>query len=135
MDADSAMQMRSVGLMITSDELIRVARLAKLSLTAEDADALMIDMTNIIGIVQSIDDADTALLDCTGDNEAASLREDAVIPPLPAELILKNAAIKRDGYFAATTATATATTTATATVTATAAATVTVTVTDAGENQ
>jgi len=90
--------------MITPDELVRIARLAKLSLAAEDTDALMAEMTGIIKVAQSIDDADLALLDCTGGNDAASLRDDVVISPLPADMILKNAAIKRDGYFAAVTA-------------------------------
>jgi len=94
-----------VRLMITPDELIRIARLAKLELAAEDTDALMTDMTDIIKIAQSIDDADLTLLDCTSGNEAAALREDIAAPPLTADIILKNAAIKRDGYFAAITVT------------------------------
>jgi len=89
--------------MITPDELMRIARLAKLELAAGDTDALMLDMTDILKVAQSIDDADLSLLNCTSGNEAAELREDIVIPPFPADMILKNAAIKRDDYFAAVT--------------------------------
>ena len=85
--------------MITHDELRRIARLAKLSFTNEDADALMMDMADIIEVAQFIDNADLSLLDCTGEDDMAVLREDIVIPPLPADLILMNAAKKRDGCF------------------------------------
>jgi len=87
--------------MITSDELKRIARLAKISLEGEDIDALIAETTEIVKIAQIIDSVDLSLLDCRGDNDTAVLREDNVIPPLPSDLLLKNAAGKRDSYFVA----------------------------------
>ena len=86
--------------MVTREELKRIARLAKLSVAAGETDALLSDMSDIIKIAQSIDDADLSALDCGSVNDAAQLREDSVAPPLPAGVILSNAAQKRDGYFA-----------------------------------
>lgn len=85
--------------MITHNELLRIVRLAKLSLTDEDTDALMTDMSDIIKIAQTIDDADLSLLDCTNKDENAILRDDIVVPPLQTDIILRNAAKKQDGYF------------------------------------
>jgi aspartyl-tRNA(Asn)/glutamyl-tRNA(Gln) amidotransferase subunit C len=85
--------------MITQDELLRIARLAKLSLTDEDTDALMTDMSDIINIAQSIDNADLSFLDRTNEDEIAILRDDIIVPPLPTDLILRNAAKKQGGYF------------------------------------
>ena len=87
--------------MITQNELQKIARLAKLSLAGEDMDAIMADMTNIISVAQSIDGADLSNLDCAGDSVTVALREDIVMPSLPAEVILSNAAVKRDGCFSA----------------------------------
>jgi aspartyl-tRNA(Asn)/glutamyl-tRNA(Gln) amidotransferase subunit C len=90
--------------MITHDELIRIARLAKLSLTDEDTDALLMDMSDIINVAQSIDNADLSSLNCTGEEEIAILRDDITATPLPTDMILKNAAKKQDGYFVGVTA-------------------------------
>ena len=85
--------------MITYDELVRIARLAKLSVAAEDMDLLMADMGDIIQVAQSIDDADLSLFDCKGGDETADLRDDVVVQPLSADLILRNAPKKQDGCF------------------------------------
>ena len=89
--------------MITHDELIRIARLAKLSLTDEDTDALLMDMSDIIKVAQSIDNADLSSLNCVGEDEIATLRDDIIATPLPTDMILKNAAKKQDGYIAGVT--------------------------------
>ena len=86
--------------MINSDELKRIARLAKLSLAAEEMDALMADMPRIYNIVQPVGDADLSSFDCSADDENAVLREDAVLPSLPLDVIFENAAEHQDGYFA-----------------------------------
>ena len=85
--------------MITHDELIRIARLAKLSLTDEDTDALMLDMSDIINVAQSIDKADLLLSDCASEDEIAALRDDIIMPSLPTDQILLNASKKQDSYF------------------------------------
>jgi aspartyl-tRNA(Asn)/glutamyl-tRNA(Gln) amidotransferase subunit C len=90
--------------MITHDELIRIARLAKLSLADEDTDALLTDMSDIINVAQSIDNADLSLLNCAGEEEIAALRDDIIAQPLPADIILRNAANKQDSYFVGVTA-------------------------------
>ena len=87
--------------MINNEKLERLARLAKLSLLAEDADALLTDITDIVKVAQTLDDVDLSLMDCSGDNEVAEMREDTVKASLQAEAVLSNAAIKRDGYFVA----------------------------------
>ena len=86
--------------MITSDELKRIARLAKLSLVADEMDALMADMPRIYNVVQPIADADLSSFDCTADDEeTAVLRDDTVLPSLPLDEVLANAGEQRDGYF------------------------------------
>ena len=86
--------------MISSDELKRIARLAKLSLAADEMDALMADMPRIYNVVQPITDADLSSFDCTvGDEETAVLRDDTALPSLPLDEVLANAQEQRDGYF------------------------------------
>ena len=85
--------------MISSDELKRIARLAKISLAAEEMDALVADMPRIYNIVQPVGDADLSGFDCTADIETAALRDDIVQPSLPSDVLLANAAENRDGYF------------------------------------
>ncbi|MDR0490583.1 MAG: hypothetical protein LBH28_04985 [Oscillospiraceae bacterium] len=89
--------------MITSDELTKIAKLAKLSLAGENIDALVADMADIISLAQSICDADLSNLDRTWEDAPATLRGDVVLPSLPADLILANAAAKREGHFVART--------------------------------
>ena len=86
---------------ITAEELKKIAGLAKLSLENENTDALLADMADIIGIASSINDADISRLNCSGDNEAAELRDDIVMPSLPVEAVLSNAANKQGDFFAA----------------------------------
>ena len=85
--------------MISSDELKRIARLAKLSLAAEEMDALMADMPRIYNIVQPVGDARLSDYDCTADDETAVLRDDIVMQSLDPDEILANAAEKQDGFF------------------------------------
>jgi len=85
--------------MITHDELIKIARLAKLSIDDGRADALLREMEGILSLGEAINNVDLSGFDCTAATETARLREDIVKESLPVDVILKNAAEKRDGYF------------------------------------
>ena len=84
--------------MITNNELIEAARVAKLAKTNEEIENIASDMALILSIAQAIEDVDLSGFDCAVDDEAASLRDDIVMPSLPVEAILLNATGKRDGY-------------------------------------
>ena len=83
-------------------ELAVIARLAKLSLLAEETDAILSELKHIVDITQPITDADLTSFDTSGDDcEAASLREDIITPSPPAEVILSSAAEQHGGFFSA----------------------------------
>lgn len=87
--------------MITYDELIKLAALAKLSLDGEDIDALAQDITSILEFADTIAQAAVDLPE--GDNETAdwSFREDILLPSFPVDDILANAKEQQDGCFVA----------------------------------
>jgi aspartyl/glutamyl-tRNA(Asn/Gln) amidotransferase C subunit len=85
--------------MITHDELKKIAGLAKLSLDGEDAEALIADISGIIEFAKAVSAADIGAFDLTERDEEYPLREDALCPSLPANIILSNAPETRDGIF------------------------------------
>jgi aspartyl-tRNA(Asn)/glutamyl-tRNA(Gln) amidotransferase subunit C len=86
--------------LVTHDELIKIAGLAKLSLEGEDVHALMADVADIMALAKSIDDADLSGLDCSVAPEYSTLRGDDVLPSTPNDAILSNAPDRRGGFFA-----------------------------------
>jgi len=82
-------------------ELDRIARLAKLSVLANEADTLIADLDDIVKVAQSIDDVDLTGYDCSGDAASSELREDIAVESTPPEVILRSAAESRDGFFQA----------------------------------
>jgi aspartyl-tRNA(Asn)/glutamyl-tRNA(Gln) amidotransferase subunit C len=88
-------------IMITYDELIKLAALAKLSMDGEDMDALARDISNILEFADSIAQAAVDLPEGDTDEADWVFRDDNLQPSLPANDILSNAGEQQDGYFVA----------------------------------
>lgn len=86
--------------MVTREEVLSIARLAKLSVSEEELDALTADMANIISFADTINaaSADTEEFDNIH-NLSNVLREDEVVPSYPREEILRNVDGGEDGFF------------------------------------
>ena len=87
--------------MVTHEELYKIAALAKLSLEGEDMDALLADMSGIIGFANAVSEAPLSASGAGDSGEVTVLREDDVTPSFPAELLLKNAPARSDNFFLA----------------------------------
>ena len=87
--------------MRTKEELMNIARLAKLSVEIEDMETMYNELTDMLKIVETIKDVDLAQYDCTETLKTSDLREDEVKASLPVELILSDAAKKHDDFFTA----------------------------------
>jgi aspartyl-tRNA(Asn)/glutamyl-tRNA(Gln) amidotransferase subunit C len=85
--------------MLTHEELLKIAALAKLSLEGEELDALAADIGGVIEFANHVSEADLSGYDLSERDENYPLREDAVLPSLPAELILSNAGKTAGGFF------------------------------------
>lgn len=84
--------------MITREEILKIAALSRLSVSDEELEALMTDMTQIIEFANAIhavpEDSETF-------EPALSnvFRADEVVPSFPREAILQNIDGGEDGYF------------------------------------
>lgn len=78
---------------ITREEVLHVARLARLSLSAEEADRMMEQLGNILAYIRQLDRLDTAGVVPTSHaiEMGTPFRDDSVIPFGEKEEILKNA--------------------------------------------
>ena len=85
--------------MRSKEELIRIARLAKLSTELEDFDVMLNDMSDVLDVVESITDIELSGYDTSEETQISGLREDVVKPSLPAQDILSGAMEKKDNYF------------------------------------
>lgn len=86
--------------MITHEEILNIANLAKLSVSPEELDELTGDMNEIIGFADTINAASADASDFDNINNLSNVfREDAVVPSYEREEILKNAESQDDGYF------------------------------------
>lgn len=86
--------------MVTHEEILKIANLAKLSVAPEELDGLTDDMNKIIGFADTINAAADASSDFDNINGLSNvLREDTVVPSCDREEILKNAESCEDGYF------------------------------------
>ena len=85
--------------MRSKEELIRIARLAKLSTELEDFDAMLNDMSDVLDIVETITDVELSDYDTSEETLISKLREDVVIASLPVEKVLSDAMEKKDNYF------------------------------------
>ena len=86
--------------MITHEEILNIANLAKLSVSPEELDELTRDMSEIIGFADTINAASAEASDFDNINNLSNVfREDVVVPSCDREEILKNAENRDDGYF------------------------------------
>lgn len=86
--------------MVTHEEILKIANLAKLSVAPEELDGLTKDMNEIIGFADTISAVSTDVSDFDNINGLSNVfREDVVVPSLDREEILKNAESREDGYF------------------------------------
>ena len=92
---------RSEVFMRSKDELVEAARLAKLSLDSEELSSLFDGISDIMNVVESINDVDLSKFDCSEETTVSELREDDVKPSLAVDSILSNAAEKQDDFFIA----------------------------------
>lgn len=88
--------------MITREEVLKIARLAKLSVNDDEIESLTHDMTEIINFADTINtlvkDEDMEDFDDIN-NIVNAFHEDVVEESFDRELILKNAEGGDDGYF------------------------------------
>lgn len=86
--------------MVTHEEILKIARLAKLSVAPEELDGLTEDMNSIIEFADAVNSvaADDSGFD-SSNNLSNVFREDEVVPSFSREEILKNAPNQEDGYF------------------------------------
>lgn len=86
--------------MVTHEEILRIAALAKLSVSPEELDGLTKDMNGIIGFADTINSVSADVSDFDNINNLENVfREDVVEPSFDREEILKNAESREDGYF------------------------------------
>ena len=86
--------------MVTREEVLQIARLAKLSVPEEELDALTADMANIIAFADTINAAGSETEEFDNINNLSNaFREDAVVPSYDRADIQKNAGGGEDGFF------------------------------------
>lgn len=86
--------------MVTREEVLKIARLAKLSVTEEELDSLTKDMGEIISFADTISAAGEELEEFDNINHLSNaFREDVVVPSYDREQILKNVNGGEDGFF------------------------------------
>ena len=93
---------------VTMDEVLRVAELANLELTAEEVPRMRRDLNAILGHIAQLNELDTSdvppmaqvgeMLGAEAESTGASLREDAVRPSLDRAAVMA-AAPESDGRF------------------------------------
>lgn len=86
---------------ISKEQVLHVAKLARLKLTDSEAENLTVDMESIIGFADKLNELDTEGVVPTAHAIPMSnaFREDVVVPSLNNELIVKNAPHAEDGCF------------------------------------
>ncbi|MEE0264680.1 MAG: Asp-tRNA(Asn)/Glu-tRNA(Gln) amidotransferase subunit GatC [Acutalibacteraceae bacterium] len=86
--------------MVSHEEIIQLARLAKLSVTEDELDALTAEMQGIIDFADAINNAPVNTGDFDNINNLSNaFREDVVVESYPTEEILANADSKADDCF------------------------------------
>ena len=87
--------------MVTHEEILKIANLAKLSVAPEELDSLTEDMNKIIGFADTINAASSdKSTDFDNINGLSNvLREDSAELSYSRDDILKNAEDSEDGYF------------------------------------
>ncbi len=86
--------------MVTNEDVIKIARLAKLSVKDEELETLTQDMIEIIKFADTINNATETGEEFDNINNLSNvLREDEVVQSYDCNEILKNANDKEDGHF------------------------------------
>lgn len=86
--------------MVTHEDILKIAALAKLSVEPEELESLTRDMNRIIGFADAVNSVVAQASDFDNSNNLSNvLREDKVKPSFDREEILKNAPVQEDGYF------------------------------------
>ena len=86
--------------MVTREEILKIAKLSKLSVTEEELDGLTAAMGEIIAFADTINAAGAAAGEFDNiHNLQNAFREDEVVPSYPRDEILKNVDGGEDGFF------------------------------------
>ena len=86
--------------MVTREEILKIAKLSKLSVTEEELDGLTAAMGEIIAFADTINAAGAAAGEFDNINNLQNaFREDKVVPSYPRDEILKNVDGGEDGFF------------------------------------
>ncbi len=87
-------------MMVTKEEILDIALLAKLSVEEDKLDELTKEMMNIIQFADTINAFDGEVQEFDNINSLSNVfREDEVLPSYPREEILKNVGGGENGYF------------------------------------
>jgi aspartyl-tRNA(Asn)/glutamyl-tRNA(Gln) amidotransferase subunit C len=86
---------------ISRDDAVHVARLARLSLTDDELDTMVGQLSSILGHVQALSDLDLASVEPTAHalDVRNVTRPDAARPSWPRDEVLANAPAPQDGAF------------------------------------
>ena len=86
--------------MVTHEDILKIAALAKLSVKPEELDSLTDDMNRIIEFADAVNSFSADTNEFDNINGLSNVfREDEVMPSLDREEILKNAPEQEDGFF------------------------------------
>ena len=87
--------------MITTDDVKKVAELARLELTGDELERMTAELAAILGHIAILAAASTEHIAPTAQafNLRNVMRPDRTIPSLPAEAVLANAPDREDNYF------------------------------------
>ena len=86
--------------MVTREEILKIAKLSKLSVTEEELDGLTAAMGEFIALADTINAAGAAAGEFDNINNLQNaFREDEVVPSYPRDEILKNVDGGEDGFF------------------------------------
>lgn len=86
--------------MVTREEILKIAKLSKLSVTEEELDGLTAAMGEIIAFADTINAAGAPAGEFDNINNLQNaFREDEVVPSYPRDEILKNVDGGEDGFF------------------------------------
>ena len=86
--------------MIDREEILKIAKLAKLSVSEDELDSLTADMAQILSFADTINAAGAQGEDFDSVSGLSNaFREDEVVPSYPREEILRNVNGGEDGFF------------------------------------
>lgn len=87
--------------MLTREEVLRIARLARLELTEEEIESMRVELSRILEYVKEINLAGADDFDPTFQTfeKPTPLREDVPEKRFEAEEILRNAPLRKDKFF------------------------------------